>query len=102
VNDELTVLEPALLNANLGEATFAHGAIHASARRAGDELFVMAVNPTDEAVSAQILLSEVAPGLTCSAAAEEIFEDRQLRVVDGVIIDDFEPLAVHVYRLAVQ
>lgn len=102
VNDELTVLEPALLNANLGEATFAHGAIHASARRAGDELFVMAVNPTEEPVSAQLLLSEVAPGVACSAAAEEMFEDRQLRVVGGAIIDEFEPLAVHVYRLAIQ
>jgi len=102
VNDELIVLEPALLNASLGEATFADGAIHAAARRAGDELFVIAVNPTDEAVSARVLLSEVAPGLTCSASADAIFEDREVAVADGAISDDFEPLAVHVYKLTIE
>ncbi len=102
VNDELTVLEPALLGANLGEATSEDGAIHASARRAGDELFVIAVNPTEETVSGRVLLSEVAPELTCSATATAIFEDREVAVADGAISDDFEPLAVHVYRLTVQ
>ncbi len=102
VNDELTVLEPALLSSSLGEATSEHGTIHSSARRAGDELFVIAVNPTEETVSGRVLLSEVAPELTCSATADAIFEEREVPVTDGAISDDFEPLAVHVYKLAVQ
>lgn len=101
VNDELIVLEPALLTANIGEATFENGAIHASARRAGDELFVIAVNATEEAVSGEITLRSIAPGLRCGVTAEALFEERTLNVVEGVIREEFESLAVHVYTLPV-
>jgi hypothetical protein len=104
VNDELIELEPALLTPNLGEAVFGEGesAVHASARRAGDELFVIATNPGDEAVSAQINLAQIAPGVQCRAAAEVMFGDHQVRVMEGAIVDEFEPLAARVYRLEIE
>ena len=96
------MLEPALLSASLGEATSEDGTIHSSARRAGEELFVIAVNPTEETVSGRVLLSQVAPELTCSTTADAIFEDRKVAVTDGAINDDFGPLAVHVYKLTIE
>jgi len=102
VNDELIELEPALLTPNIGEATFNDGAIHACAKRVGDSLFVIAVNPTEEPVSGQIALSEIAPGLRCGTTAEVMFEGGTVGVTDGAIAADFEPLGTHVYALPIE
>ncbi len=101
VNDELIELEPALLTPNIGEATFHDGALHACAKRVDDELVVIAVNPTDEAVSGGVVLDAIAPGMQCAETAEEIFEERTVRAPEGTIIDEFAPLGVHVYTLPI-
>lgn len=104
LNDELIALEPALLTPNLGQMVIAvaGGEVHACAKRVGDELTVIAVNPGDTAVSARIPPADLAPGVTCAPEVQVLFEDRGLNLTDGAIADDFAPLAVHVYRLRVR
>lgn len=101
VNAELIALEPALLTPNVGQSVIPVGdsAVHACARRVGDEVTVIAVNPGDEAVSARIPLAELVPGVTCAPEVEVRFEERHLRLSEGAIVDNFAPLEVHVYRL---
>jgi len=104
VNDELIALEPALLTRNVGQAVIATegGEVHACAKRVGDELTIIAVNPGEAAVAARIPLADLAPALTCAPEVEVLFEDRALALAAGAIADDFAPLAVHVYRLRVR
>lgn len=104
VNQELIALEPALLTPNTGQTVLEAegGAVHACAKRVGDELTVIAVNPGDAAVSARVPLADLAPGVACAPEVPVLFENRALMLTDGAIADDFAPLAVHVYRLRVR
>jgi len=104
VNDELIALEPALLTGNLGQHVFAEdgGAVHTAVKRVEDRLYVIAVNPGDEAVSCAIDLELLAPGVACDDHAEVMFEDRSIQTQDGAIRAEFEPLGVHVYRLTLR
>ncbi len=104
VNDELIALEPALLTANVAQAVVAGegGEVHVALKRVGDELTVIAVNPGDEPVSASIDVADMAEGADLAPVIEVMFEDRQARLANGAIADDFEPLTVHVYRLTAQ
>ncbi len=100
VNDELTVLEPALLTPNVGAKVFrlADGQVHACAKRVGDEFTVIAVNPNGTPALVGLALAEL--GVAAKAKqAEVLFENRTVAVADGVLNDSFEGLAAHVYRL---
>jgi hypothetical protein len=105
VNDELTELEPALLTPNIGEAVFhpaeGEGQVHASAKRVGDDLFVIAVNPSETPVIVSLTLADLGAE-AADGDAEVMFEDRTVAVADGAIADDFAGLAAHVYRVAMQ
>lgn len=104
VNDELIALEPALLRPNLEQAVVAGegGEVHVALKRVGTELYVIAVNPGEEAVAASIPVTEMAEGVSCPPEVEVMFEERQVRPAQGAIRDRFEPLAVHVYRLKIR
>ena len=101
VNDELTALEPALLTPNVGEAVFhpadGEGEVHGCAKRVGDEVYLIAVNPNEEPVTVSLALADL--GVEATGPAEIMFEDRSVAIADGAIKDEFEGLAVHVYRL---
>jgi len=51
-------------------------------------------------------LAAVAPTPTIAVkgvadgSAEELFENRKVKVVEGMIVDEFAPYAVHRYRIA--
>jgi len=67
------------------------------ARKAGGELYIFTVHfdEKDRGVRARIL----AEGLQAGTEITVLHEDRSLRSEMGFFTDDFEPLAVHIYRL---
>jgi len=104
VNDELIALEPVLLHGNVAERVFGgdEGEVHTCVKRLDDELVLIAANPGDEAVSVSIDVAALAPGVSCAPDVEVMFEDRQARLAGSAISDDFDALAVHIYRLMAQ
>ncbi len=104
VNDELIVLEPALLTVNLAQMVVAAegGEVHVALKRVGPELYIIAVNPGEEPVGATIDVADLAPGVNCAPEVQVRFEGRGVRLSDGVLTDEFDPLGVHVYRLRVR
>jgi hypothetical protein len=84
-----------LSDALLGDAVAAGsdtGAIKLAARSAGGRVYVFAVNSTREHVKAQLEVPELGSG---GVVVYE--ESRTLPARDGIVIDGFAPLAVHVY-----
>ena len=64
-------------------------------RRRGHEVYVFAANTAFDPARTTLRF----PGITYSGAASVEGEDREVRVEKSVMTDDFEPYAVHVYRL---
>ncbi len=96
VNDELIQLEPVLLEKNKWERVVKDdGEIHLCLKPHGDGLYLIAVNPTDKAMSLSLDLSEEKPG----PQAVVRFENRAVPLDNGRLTDRFEPLAVHVYEI---
>lgn len=90
-NAQLRRLTPALLGDGVA-ASADTGAIKLVARRANGRVYVFAVNRTREFVKAQLHVAAL--GGSRVAAYDEA---RKLRARTGNLIDDFEPLAVHIY-----
>ncbi len=64
------------------------------ARRCGDEVLLIACNPTDAAVQGDILLP---PATSPDEQLEVIGENRTVKASGGAIRDQFDPLGVHLY-----
>jgi hypothetical protein len=62
-------------------------------KRANGKAYLMAVNATDKPVRALFHMDEV------GAQATVMREDREVRCIEGLLVDDFAPFAVHVYQL---
>lgn len=67
--------------------------LHLALRDYQGKRYLLAVNPSEEAVAATITVE----GLR-SAGAEVLFEQREVAVKGGALADRFERFAVHVYR----
>ena len=57
----------------------------------GDDVYLFAVNSAAEKVRATFRLN-------ASGKAEVLRENRTVAISGGALADDFEPLAVHIYR----
>lgn len=90
-NAQLRRLSAGLLGDDVAAASDT-GAIKLAARRAGDRVYVFAVNSTREYVKAELEVPALGTG-----DVDVLDESRDLQARDGVLIDDFTPLAVHVY-----
>lgn len=90
VSRETAALGPALLAAD--EPVSATPPVVAGARSFGGAFYVFAVNPTHESVHATIR----AEGLHGDSAVV-VGEQRSAEISGGAIVDDFGPLAVHLY-----
>lgn len=91
---ELRDLAPVILAAApAARATADTPALHVALRQTGGGLTLIAVNPTEEPLTARVAV----PGLTATRA-EVLFEGRQVAVRAGALEDRFEGFAVHVYR----
>lgn len=90
-NRQLTTLTPALLGSRVPISADT-GAIKTIARRANGSVYVFAVNSTRGPVKVQLHV----PGLG-NRNVRAIDENRTLRSDRGRLIDDFAPLAVHLY-----
>lgn len=105
VNAELAQLEPVLLTPNLAEHVFepaqGEGEVHTSLKRLGDDIYVFAVNPTREAARVSIDLAQLTDA-NPAAEAQVLFENRSVTVEGGIITEDFDALAVHIYKVAAQ
>jgi hypothetical protein len=62
-------------------------------KRAGGKTCLMAVNATDKPVRALFRIEEVGPRATVMR------ENREVRCIDGLLVDDFPPFGTHVYML---
>ncbi len=95
INAELAQLGPRLLTyeRKLLPADSLPESVHAASFTGKTEVLVLAANGRSERVTLRLPLA----GAT---QAEVLFEGRKLAVEDGGLEDDFEPLAVHVYRVA--
>ena len=96
---ELRDLTPALLSTTLPAPTFqpADAPIDTMMKASDGSLYVFAVNHDKAAHSVTFMLPKSA-----AANAEVQFENRTVRAQRGLLTDDFAPLEVHVYKLAVK
>lgn len=93
-NRELTALGPVLLSAEPApHATCSSPAIRFVVRRAGAQIYLIAVNLEPQAVSAKFQIEWF--GQTEGAV---MFESRTANIKSGMLADEFAPHARHVYR----
>lgn len=95
---EIRVLEPYLLDADKIPGSFSYEpGILSAAWIKDDEALVIASNLFNYEVSAPILLYRLGAG-RIKKDIDVLFEDREIMSLRGVIKDEFQPLAVHIYR----
>ena len=76
----------------LGKDCFDNDSVSCLLKRHGNATYLLTVNSTFEKVRARFRLANV------PATAEVMRENRKVTVSAGLLEDDFEPFAVHVYR----
>jgi hypothetical protein len=101
INAQLDRLAPVLLSGESpGTVSIeAEGSVKldALARRKGKDLYVFAVNYDERDVPARATI--LVEGLAAGRTVEVVDEDRSIQAGSGCLVDDLEPLAVHVYRI---
>jgi hypothetical protein len=105
VNDELILLESALLKKNLAEQVFGTlpQSIHTCLKQVDEQFYIIAVNPNGGTIDSTIDLGMLAPGIAVEGHVDVLFESHRTQSLDeGMIRDKFEPLAVHIYRLTIK
>ncbi len=105
VNDELILLEPALLKKNLVEQVFGMPpqSIHTCLKRVDEQFYIIAVNPNGGTIETTINLGVLSPEMAVDGRVDVLFENhRTLSVDNGMIREKFEPFDVHVYKLFVE
>jgi len=104
VNGQVTRLAPAILGQAPPRrvAVEAEGGVKvdalARAAAGGGDLYVFAVNGDERLKPARVAVK--VDGLAAGTAVEVVDEGRTLKSAAGEFADAFEPLAVHVYRIA--
>jgi hypothetical protein len=102
INDQITRLAPAILGAEPKQAvtlaTEPKAKVAVLAREHDGHLSLFAVN-YDEMLKATRVTFTV-PGLAAGTEVTVVDEGRTLRSANGGFADAFEPLAVHIYRIA--
>ena len=94
-NIELQALAPVLLSSEPApSARCSSTAVCFTTRRVGTEVYLIAVNIEDRRMEARFALA-----LTGAADAVVLFEDRVVRMADGVVSDLFDSYERHVYRI---
>ena len=94
-NARIAALQPALLAEQVGMRREAGSPVRAGARRYGGSLYVIAVNATEQPVTATLK----AKGLVAGNRLDVWREGRTVKVKRrGAITDRFGPLQVHIYR----
>ena len=83
---------PAEILAGPAKDCFDNDSVSCLLKRHGNETYLLTVNSTFEKVRARFRLANV------PATAEVMRENRKATVSAGLLEDDFEPFAVHVYR----
>jgi isocitrate dehydrogenase len=68
------------------------------ARESGGELYLFAVNYDERAKPAQATIRVAS--LPAGASITVVDENRTIKATQGAFTDAFEPLAVHIYRVA--
>jgi hypothetical protein len=97
LNRQLTELAPVLNTQSYALTPRSSSVpVHAVLKRVGAERYVFAAGMADGATTATFDLR----GLSKGARVEVLGEGRDLVAQDGAIEDDFEPYAVHLYRIA--
>jgi len=86
--------EPSRVSKGLAE-TLGGGPVPTMAKRHGGATYVFAVNMENWPVSGTFQVK----GLSGGAGVEVIDEGRKLDAKDGAFTDQFEPYAVHLYRI---
>ncbi|MCR4413917.1 MAG: hypothetical protein NUV77_15995 [Thermoguttaceae bacterium] len=101
INGQIARLAPALLSAEPAPAVRIKGGgvkLDATARQHGGKTLVFAVNYDERFQRAQARIE--VEGLAAGVPIEVVDEGRTLRSDAGGFGDTFEPLAVHIYRIA--
>lgn len=96
INAELAQLGPELLKCTHRITAMndeVHPDLYAAVFSGDDVVYILAASVSDDARSFEVPADGVA-----DQPLEVLFEERQSRVVDGVVRDEFAPLEVHVYR----
>jgi hypothetical protein len=103
INGQITRLAPAILGDEPGRAVSIQGEnavkLDALAKRKDGDIYIFAVN-YDEAMKKAAATVKV-EGLKAGTNVIVDNENRTIKSNDGSFEDSFEPLAVHVYRLAI-
>lgn len=100
VNKQIQVLAPVINSPDVPDgvvstSSVAAAPVEAIAKRHGGATYVFAVAMRDAQAEARFQVA----GLTGSATAEVLGEDRQLKVESGKFSDTFRPWDVHLYRI---
>ena len=102
INDQITRLAPAILSETAKQAVTirADGDVKLAvlARQHGGELWLFAVNYDERLLRAEAVVS--VEGLEAGTTVTAVDEERTIEADTGAFGDIFEPLAVHVYRVA--
>jgi hypothetical protein len=102
INDQITRLAPAILGEQPKRAVTikadGDAKLDVMAKECDGQLYVFAVNYDERLVGAKATVS--VPGLRAGTEIAVIDESRTLRSDANGFVDTFEPLAVHIYRLA--
>ena len=101
INDQITRLAPAILGEDPKRPVKIESGdvkLDALARQHDGRLYVFAVNYDQRDVKADAKIT--VPGLPAGTQVTVVDEDRTLRSAAGSFTDTFEPLAVHIYRVA--
>ncbi|NPV47953.1 MAG: hypothetical protein HPY69_13410 [Armatimonadetes bacterium] len=95
---ELSQLVPALSSPEAApEVSAAQPQVHVAAFRERGALTVLCANVANEPLPLEVVLE----GLKWSGSAEVLFENRQVAVMEGRLVDTIEPFGTRAYRLQV-
>lgn len=102
INNQITRLTPAILGSTPRLAVTIESKkpakLDVTARTLGDDLYLFAVNYDEQLVRSEAVIE--IKGLSPGTEIEVVDEDRSIRADADSFGDVFDPLAVHIYRLA--
>ena len=101
INDQITRLAPAILGTPAKQKVSIESTdkvkMDVLARQAADGLYLFCVNYDERAKATRATIR--VEGLRAGAKVEVVDEKRTIHAAPGEFVDDFAPLAVHVYRV---
>ena len=90
-------VEVEILKGNAGIGPWDFSALHLSLRKGRNSYFMIAVNGFNTPIKAKFSLPAEVKNIAENAAVR--FENRLLKIRENVLLDNFEPYAVHLYEI---